>query len=110
MLNTLIWEAHFVVFAGRDTRQGRPPCHKNWNGGKQGEEDERLQPTADFVFQVVGNEKTASNNEVVVERVAARAFSRERSIGDSGILQLKHHEYNCIGILPVLHEGQLEEC
>lgn len=86
VLNVLARELGLLVLAGRKLG-GQPPERSEYRkSGDQGKEDPCLQATADLPGEVGGNTDEERDEGVVVERVAARALSRQRCVGDRRVL------------------------
>src|SRR5690242_11640554 len=86
VLNVLARELGLLVLAGRKLRGQPPERPKNRQSGDQGKENPCLHAAADLPGQVGGNTDEERDQGVVVERFAARALSRERGIGNRGVL------------------------
>ena len=86
VLDGLARELGLLVLAGRELRGQPPERPQNGEGGDQSNEDPCLQATSNLPGEVCGDTNYQRDESVVVERVAARALSRERGIGNGGIL------------------------
>lgn len=86
VLNGLARELGLLVLAGRELRGQPPERSQNGKGGEQSNEDPCLQATSDLPGEVCGDTNYQRDESIVVERVAARALSGERGIGDGRIL------------------------
>lgn len=86
VLNVLARQLGLLVLAGRELGGQPPEGSQNGQSGEEGEEDPSLQATTNLPGEICWHSNQQRDEGIVVERVAARALSRKRGIGNRGVL------------------------